>query len=391
MDRNGFSCRSPRRGDGRVGKIVELLQPGERAAPVCPHFGSCGGCALQHLSDKAYAQAKEAWLTEALRQQGLAQYVVKPLRRLPTGTRRRARFALHRAMDSSAPPEIGFHARLSHAVVDMRTCAVLHPKLFALVVPLRGLASALWPPGGTGAATATLADTGIELLLDLAAPPDLGALERMASFAAEFDLARLAYRLADAAPVPVVQRRPVRVSFAGVALDLPENAFLQASADADAALAEAVLAGVGNAGRVADLFAGFGTFTFALAQTARVHAVENSPAAIATLTAAAARAQLSGRIAAERRNLEARPLRADELARFDAVVLDPLRAGAQAQSMELARSSVPVIVAVSCNPASFARDARILVDGGYRLVDAQPIDCFIWAARLELVARFERA
>jgi len=148
---------------------------------------------------------------------------------------------------------------------------------------------------------------------------------------------------------------------------------------------------VGGPRSVADLFAGFGTFTFALARAARVHAVDGFGAAATAIEAAAARAGLAGRVSAERRDLEARPLLAEELARFDAVVFDPPRAGARAQSAQLARSRVPAIVAVSCNPATFARDARILVDGGYRLVAAQPIDCFVWAARLEVVARFERA
>ncbi|HXP29638.1 MAG TPA: class I SAM-dependent RNA methyltransferase [Stellaceae bacterium] len=380
-----------RRGDGRAGRVVDLLEPGERAAPVCPHFGNCGGCALQHLSDRAYANAKEAWLRAALRQHGLPEEPVRPLRRLPAGTRRRARFAVRRPRHAAAAPEIGFHERSSHAIVDMRTCAVLHPELLALVAPLRRLAPVLWPRGGAGAATATRADTGVDLLLDLAVQPGLAALEAMAEFAAALDLARLAFRVAGGPPAPVAQRRPVRISFAGIAVDLPAEAFLQASTEADAALTEAMLDGVGGPRSVADLFAGFGTFTFALARAARVHAVDGFGAAATAIEAAAARAGLAGRVSAERRDLEARPLLAEELARFDAVVFDPPRAGARAQSAQLARSRVPAIVAVSCNPATFARDARILVDGGYRLVAAQPIDCFVWAARLEVVARFERA
>ena len=177
---------------------------------------------------------------------------------------------------------------------------------------------------------------------------------------------------------------------AGIAVDLPPDAFLQPSLEAEAALSEAVLAMAGEAGRIADLYAGIGTFTFALARKASVHAVEGSEASAAALARAAARAGLSSRVSAERRDLAARPLDADELAKFDAVAFDPPYAGAREQSAALAASRVPRIIAVSCNPASFARDARLLADGGYRLVEVRPFDAFIWSANLELVALFER-
>jgi 23S rRNA (uracil1939-C5)-methyltransferase len=289
-----------------------------------------------------------------------------------------------------ASPEIGFHARASHAIVDMRACSVLHRALLALLPPLRRLAPALWPHGATGGATATLAETGIDLLLDLAAPPRLASLEAMAEFAAAQNLARLAWHIGEEESSLVAQRRPVRLHFGEVAVDLPEGSFLQASAEAEAALVAAVLESVGPARHVADLFSGVGTFTFPLARAASVHAVESAPAAIAALRAATGRAGLSGRVSMEPRDLEARPLLPEELRRFDAVVFDPPRAGARAQSATLARSVVPRIVAVSCNPASFARDARTLIDGGYRLVSVQTVDAFVWSAQLELVARFEK-
>jgi 23S rRNA (uracil1939-C5)-methyltransferase len=379
------------RGEGRTGEVLELLTPGARAEPACPHFGSCGGCALQHLADDAYVRAKEAQVAAALRQHGVEAAEIAPLRRLAPGTRRRARLAVHRPRAAAAAPLIGFSARASHRIVDMRACAVLHPALVALVAPLRRFAPSLWPSGSSGAATATLGDTGIDLLLDLATPPDLAALEALADFAAAQDLARLAWRTPDMAePMPAAQRRPPRIVFSGVAVELPADAFLQASAEAETVLVAEVLAGIGAAHRVADLHAGLGTFSFALAARAQIHAVEGDRAALRALTAAAARAGLAGRVTGECRDLEARPLLADELDRFDAVVFDPPRAGAKAQSAALAASAVPRIVAVSCNPASFARDARLLVDGGYRLVRVQPIDQFVWSPHVELVARFER-
>jgi 23S rRNA (uracil1939-C5)-methyltransferase len=180
------------------------------------------------------------------------------------------------------------------------------------------------------------------------------------------------------------------VTLAGVAVELPPDAFLQPSLEVEAALGETVLAMVGEADRIADLYAGLGTFAFALAAKARVHAVEGAEAASAALARAAARAGLSRRVSAEHRDLAVRPLDAEELAQFDAVVFDPPYAGAREQSAALAASRVSRIIAVSCNPASFARDAGLLADGGYHLVEVRPFDAFIWSANLELVALFER-
>lgn len=380
------------RGEGHAAELVELLTEGERAMPVCPHFGSCGGCALQHLAPDAYVRTKEQQVGAALRQHGLDAAMLAPLRRLTPGTRQRARFAVERPRSAKAAPLIGFNARASHRVVDMRACAVLHPALFALVPRLRQIAPLLWPPGASGAATAMLCDAGLDVLLDLAAPPDLAMLEMLAEFAAAADVARLAWRApGNEAATPVAVRRPPRVVLSGVPVDLPFDAFLQASVEAEAALTADVLAGVASSGHIADLYAGIGTFTFALAARAAVHAVEGARPAAAALAAAAARAGLGGRVTSERRDLEARPLAAAELAGFDAVVFDPPRAGARAQSAALAAARVPRVVAVSCNPASFARDARLLVDGGYRLTRVQPIDQFVWSPHVELVAWFERS
>jgi len=379
-----------RRGGGRSATVLAILRQGARAAPPCLHFGRCGGCALQHLAPEAYAGAKTEWLAAALRQHRVSADSILPLQSMPPGTRRRARFAIRRSRREDVSAAIGFHARASHSVVDMRQCAVLHPALVRLLDPLRRLAPDLIPPDGAAAATVTLAETGIDLLVDLPMRPGLMALEAMAELARSQPLARIAWRAPGEAVTPAAQLCPVRVIFAGIAVDLPGDAFLQASADADAALAAAAREAVGPVRRIADLYAGVGTLTFALSDAAMVHAVDGDEAAVAALITAAARAGLAGRITAERRDLEARPLAPTELARFDAVVFDPPRSGARAQSQALAASSVQRVVAVSCNPATFARDARTLVDGGYRLVTVQPIDSFVWSPHLELVARFDR-
>ncbi|MGH7000825.1 MAG: class I SAM-dependent RNA methyltransferase [Stellaceae bacterium] len=369
----------------RRGEVVEILAAGERATPVCRHFGTCGGCALQHLTGEVYAAAKLGWLQGALAQHGFKDVAIAPLRRLAPGTRRRARLALARNGEAVA----GFHGRMSHAVVDMHECHVLHPALFTLVEPLRTLAAAILPRRGTAAASLTLGDAGVDLLLELPKAPALDGLEALARFAVERDLARLSWR-AGKVTAPVAQRRPMRAVFAGVAVDLPPDAFLQASAEADAVLSDLVLDAIGMPRRVADLYAGVGTFTFALATRAPVHAVEGDAEAAKALGQASARATLGDRVSVERRDLARRPFSVEELGRYDAVVLDPPRIGALAQSGVLAESKVSRIVAVSCNPATFARDARILVDGGYTLAHVAPVDSFAWSPHLELVARFER-
>jgi 23S rRNA (uracil1939-C5)-methyltransferase len=376
------------RDEGRVGTLVEILSPGARQAPSCAHFGTCGGCALQHLADDAYRDMKEAKLRAALEQRGLDASVVEPLRRLPPRTRRRARIALRRPRQG--PVRAGFHARESHDIVDMRVCTVLHPALVELVMPLRELAAQVLRQGETGSAVLTHLESGIDLLLELPRAPEMAMLEILAEFAEAEDLARLSWRAGGEPPTPVAERRRPHIAFAGVTVDVPADGFLQASAEADSVLTELVLAGVGPAKRVIDLYAGLGTFSFALAREAPVHAVDGARSQIAALTAAGARAALGGRVSAEIRDLETRPIMADELRRYDAAVFDPPRAGAKAQARALAGSEVSRVVAVSCNPATFGRDARTLVEGGYRLTRVVPVDQFLWSAEVELVASFER-
>ncbi len=361
--------------EGKRGIVVEVVTPGRRAVPVCQHFGTCGGCALQHLDEDAYAETKESWLAAALAQHGLSPERIVPLQRLGAHTRRRARFQIERG-------RVGFHGRGSHRIIDLAECAVLAPPLFALLAPLRALTP-------TATAAVTLTETGIDLILDLPAVPDLAMLEKLGAFAQAHDLARLVWRCGKET-APVALARKPRITVADVTIDLPDDYFLQASREAEAALTDAVLDLIGDARQVADLHAGIGTFTFALARRARVHAVEGAAASVLALTQAATRAGLQGRVTVERRDLAGLPLEPAETARFDALVFDPPYAGAKEQAGALAHSAVRSIVAVSCNPATFARDARLLVDGGYRLCEVRPIDAFIWSANLELVASFKR-
>jgi 23S rRNA (uracil1939-C5)-methyltransferase len=378
------------RGDGVAAQVIEVLAAGAgRVQPACRHFGRCGGCAFQHLDAAGYDAAKRALLEDALARHGFRGVEIRPAFRVAPGTRRRARITLARGRGGGV--SAGFNERGSHAVLDLAECPVLRPELVALLGPLRAFAPRLLAPGATAAAMATLTEGGVDLLLELAAVPGMAELEALAELAETADLARLAWSAAgEGEPVLAALRRPVRVVFGGVAVEPPIGAFLQATREAEAAMAAQVAGIVGAADPVADLFAGIGAFAFALGGGARVHAVEGAASAVAAIARAAAANGLAGRVTAERRDLEQRPLEGDELARFAAVVLDPPRAGARAQSQALAASPVPVIAVVSCNPATFARDARTLVDGGYRLAWIEPIDQFLWSPHLELVARFER-
>jgi len=353
----------------------------------CPHFGACGGCALQHLDDDAYAAWKLRQLETALARRGFESINMGPLVRARPAERRRAEFA---AIRTQAQTIIGFHAYRSRTLVDMQVCAVLAPEIVALLPPLRIFLNGLLPPARGAEILVTRTESGLDLLISHLTQPDRRQREAVAAFAAAHDLARVAWRAKSEAPETLTQRRVPQVRFAETAVDLPPGAFLQATRSGEDAIVAATLAGIAGAKRVADLFAGCGTLTFPLASVARVHAVEGAGPLADALAAAARRAGQAGRITAETRDLERRPLLADELEPFDALIFDPPRDGAAAQSAEIARSKLRKVVGVSCNPATFARDARTLADAGFRLSRVTPIDQFLWSPHLELVGVFER-
>lgn len=375
--------------DGIDATPLEWLVRSERRGEApCAHFGDCGGCAAQHLRDDDYVAWKVGLLTAALDRAAVVYPRPAPLARTPPRARRRASFAARRGGGGVV---IGFNARGSERVIDLAACPVLRPDLAALLAPLRGLLAATLPPGGALDVEATASDAGIDLLLTGTSAPDRALRERLAVFAADRDLTRIAWRATSYAEAETIAaRRKVQLRFGGVAVEPPPGAFLQASEEGERAIIAAVSAAAADAKRIADLYAGCGTLTFPLADRARVHAVEGDAAMAAAVQRAKDKAGLAGRVTVERRDLARRPLLAAELATFDAVVFDPPRAGAKAQAAEIARSRVPLVVAVSCNPASFARDARLLADGGYRLRALTPIDQFLWSPHLEVVGAFGR-
>ena len=375
-------------GAGLRGESVELSTPGPgRREPPCPHFGPCGGCALQHLEEEAYRAWKAQLLPKALAQRGL-ETELRPVTWIDPASRRRAVLA---AKGQGRGLRLGFNQRFSHEVVGLQACLILTPALFAALAPLREALRSV-PSGKRGLiVTLTETESGLDLLLDGETPLDLAARESLAAYAGERDLARISWRESGGEVEPLAERRPPKLTFGGVEVVPPPGGFLQPSAAGEAALRDLILAALPeDPGRILELFSGCGSFTFPLLRRGAVAAADGDAAALGALEAAARLPELQGRLKAEQRDLFRRPYGADELKSFDTVVLDPPRAGAQAQAERLAESPVKTVVAVSCNPATFARDARILVDGGYRLLWAAPVDQFVWSPHLELVAKFER-
>ena len=325
----------------------------------------------------AYATYVNDRIVSALHAQALdAPYIDKPHLSAPR-TRRRASM---RAERRGKRIVLGFNEAASNAIVDLGECHVMLPELFALLRPLRSLLIAMLPDKARAAIKLSRADQGVDLMLGGFEVHGLHAIETLAAFGKVNSLARLSL---DEGLGPSVRYAPddVSVTLSGVPIALPEGAFLQATADGEAALVKAVQSALAGAVEVADLFAGLGTF--ALALPGKVHAVEGARDAVLALIAAR-------RVAVEHRDLFRRPLSVAELSRFDGVVLDPPRAGAKEQVAALAKSTIPKIAYVSCNPATFARDAQTLVDGGYRLERITPVGQFRWSTHVELAAAFIR-
>ncbi|HJU77809.1 MAG TPA: class I SAM-dependent RNA methyltransferase [Sphingomicrobium sp.] len=344
--------------------------------PPCRHFPECGGCQLQHADDEAYRGYLVSRVEIALAQHKLATEIRAP-HLSPPRSRRRATL---RALKVGKTMLLGFNSEKSHRIVDMRECHVLRPELFSLVAPLRELLTVLLQPRRAAEVQMTLTDQGPDVLLKGIEPRGLQAIEALTGFAAGQGLARLAV---DQGLGPEILFEPVgaTVTLSGVAVSFPVGGFLQATEDGEAALVEAVREAVGDARTIADLFSGLGTFAVA---TRSVYAAEASRDAAASLKRAAPA------MTVEHRDLYRRPLDAGELERFDAVILDPPRAGAAEQVSGLAQSRVARIAYVSCNPATFARDAKTLVDGGYALDWALPVGQFRWSTHVELAASFRR-
>ena len=388
---NELIVRIAARGDGVTpsGRHVPFGVPGDAVLddgalafgphheePPCRHFPECGGCQLQHADDEAYAGYLVSRVETALVQHGLTSEIRAP-HLSPPRSRRRATL---KAANAGQGVALGFNAEMSHRIVDMRECHILRPELFALVEPLRQLLAGMFQRGRVAEIQLTLIDRGVDVMLRGIPAGRLTEIEQLTSFAIDHGLARLSVDRG-LGPETLYEPLPASVTLSGVPVAFPHGAFLQATQDGEAELVLLVQESVGGTSMVADLFAGLGTFSLA---------VGSHYAAEGSRDAAAALKQAAPRMNVEHRDLYRDPLDAKELKRFDAVVIDPPRAGAEEQVANLVRSAVGRIAYVSCNPATFTRDAKTLVNGGCRLEWVRPVGQFRWSTHVELAACFTR-
>jgi len=375
-------------GSGERRELAEILEASaERVAPPCPHFGVCGGCALQHWDHAPYL----AWKLERLRSTLARQHIeadFEPAFVAAPGTRRR--LALHARPGRRDAARLGFKGRKSWDVVEISNCPIADPRLEAALPALRRLAAGLFEHHKSAPTLhVTLSDTGIDIDITGVEKKSGGlsadSRRRLAVTAegAGFSRVTLDGDMAYLARQPVVRLGPAVVA-------LPPGAFLQAVPAAETAMADFIVQAAQGAERITDLYCGVGTFTFRLAGIAPVYALDSSAPAVRALTSALASAPGLHGVTAEARDLARRPVLAMELKKIDLAVFDPPRAGAAEQASEIARSKVSRVIGVSCNPATFARDARVLIDAGFKLDRVLPVDQFLWSPHVELVGVFSR-
>ncbi|MEM6586179.1 MAG: class I SAM-dependent RNA methyltransferase, partial [Pseudomonadota bacterium] len=360
------------------------ITPGpHHVAPPCKDFGRCGGCQLQHADDASLKEFVTARVVNAAKGQGLEPAELLPTHLSPPQSRRRA--TMH-GMRTQKGAVIGFREAGSHTIVDLRRCEVLEPDLAAHVSPLRQLIA---QHGGKGAVDIGLAvcDQGVDLTLGHMVFEGLAATEALLDYARDHSLARLSLDQGYG-PETVWEPEPATVTLSGVPVALPVGAFLQATRDAEDQMIADARAWLGGAGLTVDLFAGLGTFAFALREGRKVLGVEADRAA--HLACKSAGARTGGAVHAIHRDLFRNPLEPSELNRFSAAVLDPPRAGAKAQIAQIAASELSRVVYVSCNPSSWARDAATLGAAGFQLEKLRPVGQFRWSTHVELVSLFTR-
>ncbi|MDV7339983.1 class I SAM-dependent RNA methyltransferase [Terasakiella sp. A23] len=378
-----------KRGSAYVGDIQHIITPGDtRVDAPCPHYTKCGGCSLQHLSASAYEAWKKERVQEALSRSDISNPVEDPILIGP-GQRRRASFAV---MKKGKKIVFGFNTRSSHRIEEIDHCLLLTPALDKMIGALRTLMPAIMKQEGRGDVIINYPDGPCDITFALPGRLELKAHEELVRFAETHDVGRLSWQEnGKGEPETILQRAVVTTTFASTSVELPPSPFLQPSKEGEDALAKFVLGALaGTEKKILDLYAGCGSFTFVLAEKAIVHAVESNGAALKTLELSAGRNKMGGRITTEVRDLSRQPLMGKELEKYDALLFDPPRAGAKEQAEEIAQSDIPLVIAISCNPATFARDAAALIDGGYSLDKVIPVDQFTWSAHVEVAAIFTK-
>ena len=349
--------------------------------PICRHFGVCGGCQLQNLDAQEYQARKQALVADAFTAAGLPTATMRPLIACPPAARRRVTFSARRTKKTV---QVGFFRRESHDLMPVEECPILEPKLQELLAHLPSFLRAFLSRRGVIRATFTVSTTGVACsIAGDAKLPDAAAVEQLARLAQDVGICEIAI---DREPL-VTHAQPL-IDMAGTLVRLPPNGFLQATRAAQIAMQEMIEDAVrkARAAHVVDLFSGIGTFTFAAARHASVHAVEIDHAAVEALTAARDRSQGLRQITAEQRNLMKNPVPADRLKDADAVIFDPPRAGARAQVREIASAMPQMVIAVSCDPSTLTRDLNVLQDAGYEFERIQPIDQFAFTDHVETLA-----
>jgi 23S rRNA (uracil1939-C5)-methyltransferase len=369
--------------EGKRAELIETLNPSpERIEPFCPWFGTCGGCVAQHMSASLYHAWKRDLVVEALRREGVAAKVGDLVDADGAG-RRRATF--HARFPHGEPDEVGFMRARSHDIIAIDDCPLFSPGMAGAIPAAHALSGDLrgmMKPLDIGV-TATL--DGLDVDLRGSGPLGRAEMQKLTHTADALDLARVSNH-----GEIVIERRPPRVAFGEALARLPAAVFLQATEAGEAWLADFADEALHGAKKVADLFCGAGAFALRLSRGHEVFAADADPAAVAALARAAATTPGLHQLKAETRDLFRRPLQAQELAAFDAALIDPPRAGAIEQARALAASTLPLVVSISCNAATFARDARILVDGGFQIESVSPLDQFRFSAHVEIAAVFRR-
>jgi 23S rRNA (uracil1939-C5)-methyltransferase len=370
--------------EGKRAELLETLDPSpERAQPICRWFGTCGGCVAQHMSASLYHAWKRGLVVEALKREGVAVKVGELVDAHGSG-RRRATF--HARFPHGEPDEVGFMRARSHDIIAIDACPLFTPGMAGAIPTARKLSGdlrGLMKPLDISV-TATL--DGLDVDLRGSGPLGRDEAQKLARTAEALDLARISNH-----GETLIERRPPRVAFGEALAKLPPGGFLQATEVGEAWLADFAERALADTRRVADLFCGAGAFALRLARRREVFAADADPAAVAALARAAAATPGLRKLGAETRDLFRRPLQAQELAAFDGALIDPPRAGAIEQARALAASTLPLVVSISCNAETFARDARILIDGGFQVESVTPLDQFRFSAHVEIAAVFRRA
>lgn len=365
---------------------VEHPSP-ERREPPCPHFTGCGGCSLQHIQEESYYAFKERALQTAIRRAGYEGTVIQPIIRIGEGKRRRANFkiSIHKG-----EVQLGFYEEQSRKVIDIQECLVLEAAISRCISPLKKVISKVGTAAALKEVSVTLSDTGLDILFFGQLEPLLGELSVLGDFARAHDVSRITWK-SPAGLLTVISQRPVELVFGQARVAMPVESFVQATRLGQEVITAEVLAATQGRKNVVDLYAGSGAYSFALAEQAKVHAVEGDRAMVQAINKAASHPGYMGKVTVEQRDIYAYPLKGEEIKYFDAAVINPPRNGASSQVEAIAASGVPIVVMVSCNPATFSRDARILKEAGYSLDRVVGVDQFFLSHHLEMVGVFSHA